>query len=179
MNKAKSYKILLFIAAFMLCVFSALGLLNYKTVKAAEIPASNYFSGNYRQAEFKDDNIVVSVTGNDTFYFKNRLVYNDLSLEMVADTDKIDSLSIKFTCAAYGANGNLNENGGYDKTVVNDLTVNFTENKVVFNDKESAFVLSDNLDIAIAVENGFMKATVEDAVLLAELLGCIRQEDCA
>lgn len=166
MNKAKSYKIIFFIAALFMCVFSAFGLVNGKTAKAVTITASNYFSGSYRSIELKDDNIVVSVADTDSFSFYNNLVYNDLALELAADTAEISALNIKFNGTSYGANGNLNGDGGYDKTIVNELTVNFDDNKVVFNDKETAFTSDGNLDIKIAVENGFMKATVEDAVLL-------------
>ena len=155
MKTAKSYKILILLVAFVLSMVAWIGFVMPKPVSASndEIKLSDYFSGLYNNAEFKNGNIVFSVReiDNDTeLKFKNQLVIDDLGLEFTGEFSKIASLKMIVESKAYSVNGNKQADGKYLTTIANEILL--IEN--------NSLADGDNLSVKLSVKEGFLNYNV-------------------
>ncbi len=128
MKTAKSYKILIMMVALVMSMVAAFALMSTNPAKADEAVAapavSEYFDyGETTVAEFKNNNAVFTVKGNDTIALDNTIALDQLYLDYELGAG-IKSVTFKMSTDSYYVNGNKNKDGGYDTTIVNALTVN-------------------------------------------------------
>lgn len=134
MKMAKSYKILLLIAVFVLSVILGVGAFSFKPVKAEEIESpklTDYFGGTgVTSDEMTFDasgNAKFKVNSGDEVKFKNKLVIENFKTDLVFDTAEIEKFQIILKYDSYYVNGNGKVVDGkkvYDKEIENVYDVN-------------------------------------------------------
>ncbi len=149
MKTAKSYKILILLIVFALSLMAGFGFMIPKTASAegSKITLSEYFSGQYRNAEFKDNNLVFTVRAEEQIKIKNQLVLDDLGIKFTGEFDKIKSLKMSVESNSYYTNGNKQADGSFSTTV---------SNEIVLVDENSALANGDVLSVKLSVDNGFL-----------------------
>jgi len=134
MKMAKSYKILLLIAAFVLSVILGVGAFAFKPVNAEMVEGpklTDYFSGTgVTSDEMTFDasgNAKFKVNSGDEVKIKNKLVIEKFKTELVFDTAEIEKFQIILKYDSYYVNGNKNvdDNGTADTS---DDIVTFDQN---------------------------------------------------
>lgn len=148
---AKSYKIIFLITAFILSLAIALGFMGNAKKTYADQSVANYFDGSTAKAAFSENGLVLSgINKDDTLSFKNDLVLNNLSLELVLP-ENLNTV-ISFSSASYYVNGNPKVDG---------------ENKTYEKQIENKIILSVDDDNVKAIVNGVdKKAVSEDDIIL-------------
>ncbi len=163
MRKAKSYKIILLIIAFMISVITAFTMISVKTAKASTVKPSAYFG--YKStttAEFTEtDGAVFTLTANDTIEIKNTVAVNDFLMNYEIDAN-IESVKLIITANSYITNGNKHVDGKtFDTNIVNEVVVN-ADGSAMLNSEEltgGAPVAERKIKMQVD-ENGYYKASV-------------------
>lgn len=130
MKMAKSHKLLLILTAFVACMIAAFSMMNFPTVKAASVKASDYFYLNGEvstDVQFANDNVEVTVKDGDVFKFKNKLAVKDLSLSFDID-EVIEGVKINIKGTSAYATGYKNKTGEYSATTTYVFELNKKEN---------------------------------------------------
>lgn len=123
MKIAKSYKILILLATFVLAISVAFGSMSFNSVSAATVDATatdyviSTVEGNAVNFSFDetDDTLVAKMKQGSAFEFKNKLVVDDFKIEFSAVD--IASFTLDLTYDSFYFNGNKNAQGGFDKTI--------------------------------------------------------------
>ena len=139
MKSAKSYKFIILIVAFVMsicaCVFSMVNSNVAYGASSASKPL-DYFAVNnngqtaVRELSFADSFMVAKVKTGDVLSVKRKLVVNDFSLEYDLDSASFASVKFRLKTNSYYVNGNKNSQGGFDKEIVIERTLDLTD-KVV------------------------------------------------
>ena len=122
---AKSYKII--IALFLTLVLSIAMMIcsvpfgNASALTAKLNPTTYFTFSDGVSGEFKEDALVANVKGGDTITFNNRLVINDMAIEMVVPSGLTALLSI--TTDSYYVNGNRNADDEFDTAIVTEVEI--------------------------------------------------------
>ncbi len=150
MKIAKSYKILILLATFLLAISVAFGSMGAKSVSAATAnatPANIVIStveGNTVGFSFEEDALVANMKQGSAFEFKNKLVVDDFKINFTVDS-AISELTLDLTYDSFYFNGNKNADGDFDKTI-----------------KQSIALSSVNQSVSIKCENNYLVVTVDE-----------------
>ena len=174
MNKAKSYKIVFLLCAFVMftcAIFSFV--FSPKPVNAEK--ANNFFEGiSETNLNFEDGDVVATVANGDTLKLKNPLVVNQLQFA-IEIPEQITSVTMTFGTESYLMNGNVVDD--FDPTADNidedDLeVVNEVKHELVINNEDGSWtfdgvaganVSTDVVSIYFSVVNGnFVWASLEN-----------------
>lgn len=163
MKIAKSHKIVMLFTAFVMSLAAAFGLMNFTTASAdtASTPAvSTYFKTTVTNAKFDTAGLVLTDVANDnTLTFKNSLVLNNLSFEMVLPENAVTTISFK--ADSYYVNGNKKVEGEtttYETEILNQvkLTSDGTSVVCLVNDNTTPVTLTPDsngvVTLALKVE---------------------------
>ena len=150
MKIAKSYKILILLATFVLAISAAFGSMSFNSVSAATVDATatdyviSTVEGNAVNFSFDetDDTLVAKMKQGSAFEFKNKLVVDDFKIEFSAVD--IASFTLDLTYDSFYFNGNKNAQGGFDKTI-----------------KQSIALTNANQSVSISHENGYLIVNVD------------------
>ena len=149
MKKALSCKIALLFIIFALSIAFAFSFYGAKTAKAADINEDNinsYFGGSYQSLELKDGNLVAKVKDGGRVKFKNKLVVDDLAIELSVPTT-VSSFKIMLTYSAYSVNGAYNvDTEEFDTTI----------------EKEFSFTDKGDLTIKIKTADNNLSARINE-----------------
>ncbi len=124
MKLAKSHKIILTVLALALSVMVSLCTLTVFNGKAAQPigspNASSYFTD--CSAEFVSDGVKITVENGKNTTVKNELAIDNMAIELGA-VDNVNSIKLVLTYDSFYVNGNKNEQGTFDKEIVNSFDV--------------------------------------------------------
>lgn len=164
MKTAKSYKILLLIAALFVSLIMVVCGLNFQTASADAVKGSDYFtlSKSGASAITLDGNYATfSVTDGDKISLKNKINVLDFDLVSVIP-EQVKEFELQITADAYYVNGNKDADGKMVTGI--DRVINFTKKDA------STFTVNDNayeaeFDVAVSVveslamdySNGYLK----------------------
>ena len=145
MKIAKSYKILILLAMFVLAISAAFGSMSFNSVSAATVDATatdyviSTVEGNAVNFSFDetDDTLVAKMKQGSAFEFKNKLVVDDFKIEFSAVD--IASFTLDLTYDSFYFNGNKNAQGGFDKTI-----------------KQSIALTNANQSVSISYADGYL-----------------------
>ncbi len=157
MKMAKSCKILILAAVFILSFALAFGMNTGVARAAEELSPSDYFTFDGSadsSVSFDGENVAVNAKSGDTLAFKNQLVLSGLKLELILP-ESVDKLTITLKGASSGVNGNLNpETEKYDKKIENALVLTRSDANfdVEFNGAASAATPAVEQDGRLTVE---------------------------
>lgn len=158
MKIAKSYKILILLATFVLAISAAFGSMSFSVVKAdVQNPdASNYLVSTVEDVSatfsFDEENggLVAKMKQGSAFEFKNKLVVDDFAISFSIDS-AISALTLDLSYDSFYLNGNKNAQGGFDKTI-----------------KQSINLTSANQLVAISYDNGYLIVKVDGGANVAK-----------
>ena len=157
MKKALSYKLIILVITFALCMALAFAFVGVKDVSAANItsPSSGFSGGQsitFVDADGDDvDYVKATVKSGDTVSIKNKLVVDDLSVEMnVPET--VSEFKVILNYDSYFVNGAFK----------NDNFYNNIENEFVFETDGDLVVAISTQDNALTVKVGEDVQTKED-----------------
>lgn len=161
MKITKSHKIVILFTAFVMSLAAAFGLMNFTTASADTPAVKTYFKTNASNAAFTSTGLVLTGVANDnTLTFKNSIVLNNLTFEMVLPENATTTISFK--ADSYYVNGNKKvENAGqqnekvtFETEIVNTIELKRTGSTVeckVNGVDLSGFALTDNeLNLGVA-----------------------------
>ena len=156
MKMAKSYKIITLIAAVALSLAAAFGCMNFSLAKAESSPSTFFTVSSGASMEFDGENLSAKLKNNDVLSFDNKLVADDLGLEF--SYTGLTKLTLTLTADSYGANGNKNADGKYDKSIENVLV--FENGSFTFNGADGYAVADGDVNVKFFVENNLLNAIV-------------------
>ena len=166
MKKAKSYKIILLITAFVMSIVAAFAMMSLNSAKAISVLPSAYFSWGKNiktTAVFDEENssAIFTLKENDTIEIKNTVAVNDFFLGY--EMENVASIKLTTTANSYIANGNKNVDGKFDTAIDNTVLVN----------SDGTAKLNDDIDLPSGAssgereiymnvdDNGYYKASVD------------------
>lgn len=141
MKMAKSYKIILLLAAFVMSVVMAFGFLSTVSADTTTVSPENYFTFSEGvTAKFENDALLVDVVDGGKITFKNKIAINNA--EFTLDIPDGAKATITLESNSLFVNGNKNADGKFDKLI---------KNKIVLED--SAITLNEDAGI-VELDNG-------------------------
>lgn len=123
MKRTLSYKVITLFALFCLSVIAACFTLNFSVAKADGVSGAGEFEVTGSTATvYYDGDAYADVNGGAIISVKNKLIADDLTIKF-AFPENAKSVTLRLSSDSYIATGNRNSDGGFDKTIDNELVL--------------------------------------------------------
>ena len=173
MNKVKSYKLITLLLILATSLIFAFGLVTGETAFAAtNLQPSQYFK--YEESvgtkvsaiKFADDKAVLPMQETEKVAFYRSLIVDDFEMVFEAPMGEVEKFSVNVPMSSYIVTGNKNQDGGYDKTIENEIVFEPQANglKVTLNGVEEIVDYdgsnNDAVKLNVSFNNNVIKISV-------------------